>query len=76
MQKEQKITLYTKFYALSMVLYVLAMYDVTWLSYSLSFRAIRIFITIVCLIKMSQNATIMIRKQSLPVPSSTQFHNR
>lgn len=67
MQKEQKITLFTKFYALSMVLYMLAMYDVTWFSYSFSYTSIRVFITIVCLIKMSQNATIILRKQSLPL---------
>lgn len=66
MQQEQKITPFTKFYFISMVLYVLAMYDVTWLSYSISYTAIRVFISIVCIAKMS-NASIRIKGQSLPL---------
>lgn len=60
---EQNIKPFTKFYALCMVLYTLAMYDVTWIS-NISFSTTRLFIIIVCLIKFF-NAPLTIERRSV-----------
>lgn len=66
MQQEQKIPGFTKFYALSMLVYVLAQYDVTWL-YNVSTLFIRVFIILVCLLKMHSSSMKMEKRQVFPI---------
>lgn len=67
MQQEQKIALFTKFYALSLLFYVLAQYDVTWLDKA-PVTPIRVFIILVCLLKMFGTSSLKIqRSQVLPI---------
>lgn len=51
MYQDVKNDILTKFYAFSLLLYILALYDINWF-YSFSFFGVRVFIIVVCLIKM------------------------
>ena len=67
MQQEHNIASFTKFYALSLLVYVLAMYDVTWLNKA-PVTLLRGFIILVCLLKMFGNSYLRIsRNQVLPI---------
>lgn len=67
MQQEHNIASFTKFYALSMLVYVLAMYDVTWLN-TIPVTLLRVFIILVCLLKMFGTSSLEIpRNQLFPV---------
>lgn len=67
MQQEHNIASFTKFYALSLLVYVLAMYDVTWLN-KVPVTLLRGFTILVCLLKMFGTSSLRIpRNTVLPI---------
>ena len=67
MQQEHNIASFTKLYALSLFVYVLAMYDVTWLN-KVPVTLLRGFIILVCFLKMFGISSLRIpRNTVLPI---------
>lgn len=62
-----KIDFLTRFYAYSMLLYVLALADVTWLD-SLSYNVgIRLYIIVVCIVKMAESPFVIQSRWKAPL---------
>lgn len=56
-----------RFYAWSMLLYVLAVYDVSWLSFLSYNSVIRLYIILVCFIKMMSRPFLVKNKYAVPL---------